>query len=101
MFMFSGKEIYKSAAGTRKTVAAWSWLKMKEIKIGCLVKLQKENWNTTEWAARGYDNLVGLVVGAWPDDNEFEILWQGKGKFWKGESSQKTWEYVYALEVLS
>ena len=74
---------------------------MKEIKIGCLVKLQKENWNTTEWAARGYDNLVGLVVGAGPDDNEFEILWQGKGKFWKGESNQKTWEYVYALEVLS
>jgi hypothetical protein len=75
---------------------------MKEVKIGCLVKLQKENWNTTEWTVRGYDNLVGLVVNKWAGENgEFEILWQRHGKFWKGESSQKTWEYAYALEVLS
>jgi hypothetical protein len=75
---------------------------MKEIKIGCLVKLQKENINTSEWAVRDYDNLVGLVVNKWAGENgEFEILWQRNGKFWKGDPSQKTWEYAYALEVLS
>ena len=73
----------------------------KKIKVGSLVKLQKGNFSPHEWKVRGYDKLMGVVVAKWENDSEYKVVWQGKGKYYDGESTQQSWEYGYGLELVS
>ena len=72
----------------------------KKIKLGSLVKLQQQNIAHDEWVVRGYDKLIGVVVSQWENDAEYKVVWQGKGKYYDGESTQQSWEYGYGLELV-
>ena len=71
------------------------------IKIGSLVKLKEAFIAKDEWVIRDYDNMVGLVVGTWKEDDEFKVQWQGKGVHFSGAYSNTTWHYSYDLELVS
>ena len=73
----------------------------KRIKIGSLVKLKVKNISHDECVVRGYDKLVGIVVAKWENDDEYKVVWQGKGKYYDGESEQQSWVYGYGLELVS
>jgi hypothetical protein len=72
----------------------------KKIKVGSLVKLQKGNCAHDEWIVRGYDKLIGVVVAKWENDDEYDVVWQGKGRYYDGESEQRSWVYDYCLELV-
>ena len=71
-----------------------------KIKVGSLVKLQKGNFAHDEWIVRGYDRLIGVVVAKWENDDEYKVVWQGKGKYYDGEAEQQSWVYGYGLELV-
>ena len=70
------------------------------IEIGSLVKLKEAFIAKDEWIIREYDNMVGLVVGKWKEDDEFKVQWQGKGVYFDGAYSNNSWHYSYDLEVV-
>ena len=70
------------------------------IEIGSLVKLKEAFIAEDEWTVRGYENLIGMVVGKWEDDQEYRIQWMGKGVYFDGAYSNNTWHYSYDLEVV-
>ena len=77
-------------------------MQSNKIKVGSLVRLQKRNIAHDEWVVRGYDKLVGVVVAQWEGyDDDYKVVWQGKGKYYDGESTQQSWEYGYGLELVS
>lgn len=70
------------------------------IEIGSLVKLKEAFIAEDEWTVRGYENLIGMVVGQWEGDQEYRIQWMGKGVYFDGAYSNNTWHYSYDLEVV-
>ena len=71
------------------------------LEIGSLVKLKEDLISADIWIIYDYENLIGVVVGKWDDDNEFRIQWQGKGVYFDGTYSNNTWHYGYDLEPVS
>ena len=70
------------------------------IEIGSLVKLKKSLISSDIWIIYDYENLIGMVVGKWEDDQEYRIQWMGKGVYFDGAYSSTTWHYSYDLEVV-
>ena len=70
------------------------------IEIGSLVKLKEAFIAEDEWTVRGYENLIGMVVGQWEGDQEYRIQWMGKGVYFDGAYSNNTWHYSYDLELV-
>ena len=70
------------------------------IEIGSLVKLKEAFIAKDEWIVRGYENLIGMVVGQWEGDQEYRIQWMGKGVYFDGAYSNNTWHYSYDLELV-
>lgn len=70
------------------------------IEIGSLVKLKEAFIAEDEWTVRGYENLIGMVVGQWEGDQEYRIQWMGKGVYFDGAYSNNTWHYSYDLEMV-
>ena len=69
--------------------------------IGSIVKLKRKYIAVDEWTIRGYESLIGLVVDRW-EDQDYKVVWQNGYKYCgNGEKTNTSWEYEYALEVVS